>query len=123
MVEKCKRCGVDTILLYFTGPSFFPSGNWLISDRVDKAVQKHDDNQISLKNILDLVQSCNFHGNLNITPDCNFSGEWCYTAKVLMSDHIYKFKLFVNGICNRDAIAWHGAYRKELLGQNEGNSY
>jgi hypothetical protein len=32
--------------------------------------------------------------------------------------HKYKFKLFVNGICNRDTIAVQGAYRKELLGES-----
>jgi hypothetical protein len=55
MVTKCKKMGVENILLYFTGPSIFPSGNWLINERIDLSVQKAQENQISLKNILDLV--------------------------------------------------------------------
>jgi len=36
MVTKAKKVEVDTILLYYTGPSFYPTGNWLVLDRIDK---------------------------------------------------------------------------------------
>ena len=44
MIIKAKSVGVDTILLYFTGPSFFPSGNWLVEDRFDKRYEKAENN-------------------------------------------------------------------------------
>ena len=43
-ISKAKNVGVDTYLIYFTGPSFFPSGNWLVADRIDKKNEKPENN-------------------------------------------------------------------------------
>ena len=40
MFTKAKKVGVDTVLLYWTGASIFPSGNWLISEHIDRKQEK-----------------------------------------------------------------------------------
>jgi hypothetical protein len=44
MVTKAKKVGVDTLLIYWTGPSFYPTGNWLVAERLDLNIDKADDN-------------------------------------------------------------------------------
>ena len=72
-------------------------------------------NRIELKELLDIAHNENYLGLIDMTFDCCFSGELCYTARRLMKN--YKFHLKITACTDRDQPSFYGSYSRVLKDQ------
>ena len=68
MLQQPSDCGH---YIYYTGHGEKNTGNWCFKDET-----------VSLQEIIQICNDCNFEGNLVLYCDCCYIGNWCELLKL-----------------------------------------
>jgi hypothetical protein len=78
------------IKIYYTGHGCKGTGDW--SAAKPAFINDETDYQISLKDIVDVIQGEGYLSRLQITHDGCYSGNWSYKAKELFDKDLIKLQ-------------------------------
>ena len=96
-IQKCAKKTVTYrdahIYIYYTGHGEKHTGNWCFADGI-----------ISLKEVIDAVESVNSGCTIYIIADCCYSGDWVVELKQYKGK--YKRDIYVDAACLPGTVAW-----------------